>query len=400
MWPFKRREPEKLSPTELRDRLIRAATGSQRRLRALCRQYKHQVAENLDEMRKIPEELRSNPPAANHYVQCLGAVAHCLATQCDAPELWNTLCGTPDDNPVLQWERWYGQLPERMERLEYGELISEAKKFIEQVKTFQGNAAREHEAYFQGHLGTLLFHSGKASEAEEPYRSALALCRETGDVEGQCTYLNNLLEVYCYLGEHSSAIATGERLIQLSQQQGKDAASLVNRLERIRGGESLCRIVCVRGGNEWEIDELTTIMDGRYEFQFRRNRLSLQKSLTLVRQGNELASSGQLADALEMYQEAAEVDPYDPDPAYQSGMCLLEMGAYSKAREAFEEVERLAPGWFRCRSDIWLARSLDEGNVSEEEFRLLRVLDDGGLNRSEALRLARQAVEKHPKLSL
>ncbi len=42
--------------------------------------------------------------------------------------------------------------------------------------------------------------------------------------------------------------------------------------------------------------------------------------------------------------------PHDPDPPYQSGMRLLELGAYTKARESFEEVERVAPGWFRSRT--------------------------------------------------
>ena len=53
-------------------------------------------------------------------------------------------------------------------------------------------------------------------------------------------------------------------------------------------------------------------------------------------------AGNELAEALERYQEASEVDPYDPDPVYQSGMCLLEMGAYAKSREAFEEGDRLA----------------------------------------------------------
>jgi tetratricopeptide (TPR) repeat protein len=74
----------------------------------------------------------------------------------------------------------------------------------------------------------------------------------------------------------------------------------------------------------------------------------------------------------------------------------LELGAYARARESFEEVERVAPGWFRCRSDRWLAGSLEEGTISDEEFRLLRALEDGGLESTEAIQLARQAVERYP----
>jgi tetratricopeptide (TPR) repeat protein len=108
-----------------------------------------------------------------------------------------------------------------------------------------------------------------------------------------------------------------------------------------------------------------------------------------------LASSGNLADALEKFHQATEIDRHDPDPVYQSGVCLLEMGAYGKAREAFEEVERIAPAWFRCRSDRWLAASLEDGTVTDEEFRVLRVLEDGGLPQAEAIEIAKHAVKRY-----
>src|SRR5262245_41315348 len=116
LWPFKRKSSEPLTPTEVRDRLISAATsGSKKKLRTLCDQYKEQVAANLDLMRKPPDGMSMDPASLDHYVQCLGAVAHCLANECSAPELWQALCGTPDSNPLQQWERWYGELRERMD---------------------------------------------------------------------------------------------------------------------------------------------------------------------------------------------------------------------------------------------------------------------------------------------
>jgi tetratricopeptide (TPR) repeat protein len=124
--------------------------------------------------------------------------------------------------------------------------------------------------------------------------------------------------------------------------------------------------------------------------------MTLQKSAVLVQDANKLASSGQLADALEKYQLAIEVDPHNPDPVYQSGMCLLELGAYGKAREAFEEVERLAPGWFHCRSGRWLAEGLEANTISDDELRLLRILEDAGIAHVEALAFAKQAITNYP----
>ena len=377
-------------------RLITAASGPRRKLRTLCKQYKDAIAANLDLMCKAPDDIGRDPSKLESYLQRLGAVAHCLANECNAPELWNRLCGTPDDNPLLMWQRWYEELPRRVERLEFDELIGEARSYIERARTLQGHAARQNEAYLQGRIGELLFHSGKATLAFEPFQAALTVCREIDDIEGQLTYLNNMLEAHRYIGDVSTAVSTGEELIQLSERHGKDAGLLKKQVKRLREGEPLCRIVCIRDRNEWELEELTAITKGRYEFQFRRNRLSLQKTRVLINQGNRLATGGQLADALAKYQEAVEVDRYDPEPLYQSGVCLLELGAHASAREAFEVVEQLAPGWFRCRTDRWLAESLENGTVSEDEFRLLRTLEDGGLDSSKAMQVAKSAVETYP----
>jgi tetratricopeptide (TPR) repeat protein len=394
-WPFKRKPPEPLTPAELRDRLIEAAaSGSKGKLRALCQQYKEQVAANLDLMQKMPEGRPTDPASLDRYIQCLGTVAQCLARDCGAPELWNRLCGTPESNPLLQWDRWFRELPERTERLEHDQLIEEARAFIEKSQAFQGHAARQNEAFLNGRLGELLFHSGRVREAEEPFRRALQICRDIQDGEGQRVYLGNLLEVYRYVGSVSGAVRTGEELVDLTDKQGLPSEKLKKRLQLIRNGEPLCRVVCVRGDQELELDELSHLGDGRYDFHFRRNRLPLQKAGVLVRRGNELASSGQLADALEEYAAATEVDPHDPNPVYQSGVCLLELGAYGKAREAFEEVERLAPGWFRCRTDRWLAACLEDSSVTDEEFRHLRALEDRGLPPEQALPIASQAVQK------
>ena len=399
IWPFKRPQVEDLTPEQLRDRLIAAASGPTRKLRAVCEQYKNEVAAHVDLMRKVPEAIRTDRASLDRHMQRLIVVAQCLANECGAPELWNALCGTPDNNVILQWQRWYSELPQRMERLEYDQLIAEARSFLEQAKSLQGNAVRQNEAFLLGRLGELLFNSGKVSESIGPMRSALAVCREIGDAEGEFAYLNNLLEAHRYCGDVAEVVSTGEELIRFCERHGKDAGPVRKRVQQFRAGEPLCRVVCARDGVELELDEITGPVSGRYEFRFKRNRLPLQRTEALTRQGNTLASAGQLADALEKYQAASEVDPHDPDPLYQSGTCLLHLGAYARARETFEEVERLAPGWFHCRSDRWLAEALENGTISDEEFQGLRALEDGGLDPATALEVARKAIDRYPNFA-
>ncbi|MEO1616415.1 MAG: tetratricopeptide repeat protein [Planctomycetota bacterium] len=398
-WPFKKTKPASLTPVELRDKLVEVAgSGASRQLRSLCKQYKGQVAEHVDVICKLPNGMTTDDGSIDRYFQSLAAVAQCLAQECGAPELWNKLCGNPEDNPLVQWDHWFGELPDRMQRLEYDELIVEAEGFIEKAKTLKGGTARLNEAYLYGRLGELLFHSGRVDEALEPFQSALDLCVESKDVEGQIAYLNNLLEAHCYLDD-GQVISTADRLLGVKQANGLPSEDVEKRLASLRKGEPLCRIVCVRDGHELELGEITDIGEGSYQFQFRRNRLSLHMAVTLTGQGNKLASTGQHSDALGKYHEANQVDPHDPDPVYQSGMCLLELGAYGKAREAFEDVGRLAPGWFRCRSDRWIASCLEDGTISVEEFMLVRTLDDGGLKPKQAVSLAKKGIERFPEFA-
>lgn len=400
-WPFKRKEPESLSPTDMRDRLIAAAaSGNHRKLLKACQQYKTQIAANVDLMCKAPEGMKTDEVSLQGYIQCLGAVAECLARECDAPELWNRLCGTPDSNPLLRWEKWFADLPLRAERLEHSVLIDEARQFIGEAQRLQGHAARQNEVLLHGRLGELLFHSGAVAGSIEPWSAAITLCREMNDVEGQKIYLNNLLEAHRYLEKIEEAVRFGEEAIALAVKNDLDCEAIRRQVQMMRQGEPLCRVVFAdNNGKEFELEEFVPKSEGRYQFLFRRNRLSLQMVTALVRQGNELASSGKLADAMEKYRAAMEVDPHDPDPVYQTGMCLMEMGLYSKAREAYDEVERLAPGWFRCRFDRWLAEKLESGEVSDNEFRLVRLLEDGGMPPDKAKPIALKAVADCPQFA-
>jgi len=332
------------------------------------------------------------------YLQRVIAVAQCLANDCDSPEMMNRLCGSTGNNPLVELDNWFGEIAQRSTNLEYSQLINEAAQWSEKMGQLSGSQARLQEIYLQGRLGDLHFHSGNPNEALKHYTIAYDRCVETNDVEGQMVYLQNLVQVHLYLDD-GKAIQLLETLREIASQNGIPVESLDRQLELQRAGVPLCRVVCVREGQHLELDELTEGGDGEYQFIFQRKRMSLDKATTLTERGNELASQGQHADALELFHQASEVDPYDPTPVYQSGMCLLEIGAYAKGREAFEEVERLAPGWYRCRSDRWIAQELEQGTISPDQLMVLRLLEDGGLDPQEAKPYAEAAVKKFPEFA-
>ena len=155
-------------------------------------------------------------------------------------------------------------------------------------------------------------------------------------------------------------------------------------------------------GERYELDDLTRIPAGIEEakFVFERNRQSLGSVEARVQEGRKLGAAGQLEEALDIFQKAARVDPHDPDPHYQAGMTLVHLQRYKAAAESYEQTERLAPGWFHCRSELWLAKQLATGQVSHASFLLLRELEDGSSSHEEKVSLAREALNDTGKLAL
>jgi tetratricopeptide (TPR) repeat protein len=398
-WPFVRSiRVEQLTPLELQARLVEAAYSRRSYLRRFCRVYREQIEANVAILVKGAPGFQADPVQVNRLVQGLATAAQCLANECGSPALWEKLVGTPDENPLLRWPRFLETIPERMQQLQHDALRVELAERINETQSLVGDAARQHEAIFNGRLGEVCFHSGRVDEAVAPMQRALALCREINDRAGIAIYLNNLFEIARYRGDIPETIRILQDLREEFTQQGRDkeAADAGRRLELVRKGEPLCRIVCRHGERTFELDELKPGREGRYQFEYVRSRPQLHMAVTLTQQGNEKASAGSLADALELYHRAMDIDPHDPDPRSQAGMALLELGAYAKGREMFVEVERLAPGWFHCRSDRWLAEQLESGELPAEVLTILRALEDGGSPPAERMKCAGPGVDRFP----
>lgn len=400
IWPFKKStKAAALSPMELQLQLVEVATTkSAGQLRKFCKAHQELIATHAEAMRTLPESVRGDEQQANKFIQGLAAAAQCLQGELGDSRLWDVLVGEAEDSPIARWQGFIDSVPERMARLEHVELIEELRPLLLEAEQLGGNGARQYEAILRGRLGELLFHSGSVRESREPMEVALELCKEQGDQEGVCIYLNNLIEVARYEADQSRAVGLSKTLLEQLRLIGdaEQVRQTERKLQLLQAGEPLCRIVCRHEGVQLGLEEVRPELNGRYQFDFVRNRPTLQMASALTEDAMAIASEGRLADAHEMLLRAAETDPRDPNPPYQDGMVLMEMGMYGSAREAFQRVEELAPGWFRCRSDKWLAEQLEKGAWPDEVLKVLRVLDDGGLPDSDAMKLAKQAVERFP----
>lgn len=401
-WPFGRRiKVEPLTPEQLRNRLLEAAYSGRSNLRRFCQAYKDQIEANIDSLQKGPPGMAERPAEMNHYAQGLIQAAQCLAQECNSPALWNALVGDAESNPLARWQKFLDAIPERMQRRQYDQIATELRQHIEEVQSFTGDEARRFEAFFNGRLGDILFRSGHANEADPAMRRALSLCREINDRLGIAVYLSNLAEIAKYRGDVRQAIDWVSQFREELQHQGRtsEIPDVDGHLARLQAGEPLCRVMCRDGDQLVELDDLQPVQNKTYKFEFVRNRPSLLLCQQLTSEGNEKAASGELAEALELYQQAAEVDPHDPDPHYQSAAALMDLGAYDQAALSFAETERLAPAWFHCRSGRWVAEQIASGQFPSEVWTLLRGLEEGALPLGTRTQCARRATELHPEFA-
>ena len=118
--------------------------------------------------------------------------------------------------------------------------------------------------------------------------------------------------------------------------------------------------------NLFELDEIGCVegIEGkRVLFVFERNRITLHPAEELTRRGMDLGSQGHREEALALFREAAQADPYDPHAHYQEGYTLLQLQRYPQAIESYQATEQLAPGWFDCRNNLWLTEQLALGKL-------------------------------------
>jgi tetratricopeptide (TPR) repeat protein len=157
--------------------------------------------------------------------------------------------------------------------------------------------------------------------------------------------------------------------------------------------------VAVVDGSRFELDELEVVEGKRIQFVFERNRIALRPAEELTRQGEELGSRGQLEEALTCFRDAAQADRFDPHSRYQEGYTLLQLQRYPQAVESFEAAEERAPGWFHCRSNLWLARQLALGKLGFDTGVAVLLLENAPMPPKEKVQLAEQILSRAPELA-
>ena len=249
-----------------------------------------------------------------------------------------------------------------------------------------------------GCLGQCYFETGQVEKALTEMQKALDLCKKNGDVEGVKAYLRNIFEIQRYLGMRAEAAVSAEQIS--ANLSGAESNRFKKLATIVAAGEPPCRIAVSIGGEIKELDEINAPISGHMGFVWLRNRITLRPSESLTKKGDQLGAAGKFDEALAAFRAATKSDAFDPHPHYEEGLTLLSLKQYSEAIKAYEKTEELAPGWYNCRSDLWLAQQLADGKLSHEAFLQLRTLEDGQESPDQKISIANSLLAKQPALSL
>ncbi len=388
-------------PDRLRDELFAAArAGDARRLERLARTNQAAVLEHFRSWQRVPDAVRADPAAIQGYVHCLVTIAQTFAEKLGRPELMAALSGPPQSNPLAKWQAALRQARELMDALRYPEARAVLTDALIDSRGMSGTGVDTYLPITHGYIGESHFHSGAADQAVPHLESALALCERSGDAEGIAAYLGSLFEAHRYSGQGERAAGYAERMAALLDTQGaaRDTARWRTRARIVRAGEPLNRVVAVVNGATFEVDEVRPIGDVRVQFVFERNRITLRPAAVHTERGDELGSAGRHEESLAAFREAVAADPFDPHSRYLEAFTLLHMGRYADAAEGYRRVEELAPGWFQCRADLWVAEQLVLGRLDAQDFAALHLLEDGPAPPAEKVAMAERLLARRPGL--
>lgn len=398
---FRKRQDDPRGPDDLRARLFDAVAASDdRRLTDLCRAEQDAVRVEFPRWTTVPAEVRADPARLQWYGQGLVTVAQCFAETLGDPSLLQRLVGDPDDNPLVRWKQQLHRAQAMVSELQYDEALALLAGVLVDVHGLQGSGADDLLPKTLGLLGECHFQTGDAAGAVLLMQQALASCQQANDAEGVQAYLGNLYEVHRWLDQPGPASEYALLLAGQCEQQGDTAQAQRHRrqAQRVAAGEPRNRVAIV-DEQRYEI-EAAEFAGGRVQFVFERDRITLRPAVVWTERGEALGSAGRHEEALAAFGRAAQADPHDPHCRYQAAFTLLHLRRYAEAVVAYTEVERLAPGWFHCRADLWMARELAAGTLDHATFMAIHAVQDGSMAPTDRLLLTEEALRRAPQVGL
>lgn len=384
----------------LRELIDAVRRGDGRRMRTLCADHDGLIKSSFPSWRRVPEDVRTDPTRTQWYARTLLAVAQAYEQSGDAA-LLRVLLGPSDEgpNPLPRWQQAIDAGRAAVTEGRWAEAERLLASTLREVAGYTSPDAESLRALTEATLGQALFHLGRAHDAIDPLASALDTCERHADHDGVVAHSNSLIEVHRWLGRPQEAALVAERAADILDRAGQlgRAGAMRKRAASARRPEPLVRVVLETERGIFEEHEIDpAIARGKVRFFYLRNRPEVGETTRLVEEGTRLGASGDHAGALAAFDAAAAVDPHDPRPPHLAGLALMHLARYDDARARYDRTEVLAPGWYQCRTDRWIAGQLAAGKVDHGVLETLVLADDPAREPKEILTAVRSALKRHP----
>ncbi|MCI0408137.1 MAG: tetratricopeptide repeat protein, partial [Acidobacteria bacterium] len=398
---FHPRDREPRDRDQLRDLLFEAARKERRQFERLCRANRAFILKHFPEWRMLPDTLPRDQASLKRYGDGLMAIACFFSDHLGHPELVRVMQGDPETDPLKEWGAGFRTALQLMEEARYAEARDRLSSLIDHLRGLQGVGLDRNLALTLGRLGECHLQGGEASKAIPCMDQALELCRQSGDNEGIVAYLANLYEAHRYLGDSRQAFEAAKARAAVLHGLGRssEAADYERRAAMASRGEPLNRVVALVKGERFEVRDVEVFPDQNIQLVYERNRITLRPAELLNERGMRLGDACHFEQALASFEAAAKVDAYDPESRYQRAFTLLYLRRYTEGRDSYAATEQLAPGWYRCRSELHLADLLAQAKLPHESFQALHILEEGQQPPEQNVRLAESILTRSPDLA-
>ena len=369
----------------------------------ICRNNMESIEKNFLSWKNVPEPLRASEHETQRYITAIISTAEFFQRFLGKDALMNGLAGPAESNPIKIWETYLAEARKQLSEMNFILAEKALRAGLSLSDGMEGPALKPLLSVTYGLLGQTYFHQGRAAEAFDLVLKAQTMCQEQNDLEGVLAYTTALYQITRYTGHIEEAAACCDALADVltSIDRKGEADAWRKKALEIRKGEPLNRVQVVINGVTRELDELQGVELGdaaktQMQFHFKRNRITPTAAEQCCRNGMLLGANGRFEDAVKEFQNASKLDPFDPEAHYKRGFTLLQLRQYNDAVTAFHATEKLAPGWFQCRSDLWLAQQLASKRYPHSVFDSLCYLADGKDELQRKIEKAQAWIDKHP----
>jgi len=387
-------------PERLRDRLFGAvARDDPNDLAALCRANRDAIRRAYAVwLKPKPEFIGSDPRRVDWYGQNLLAIGRCFAQVLDDRSLLQQLQRPAEQGPFGAWDSEFRESAEMMRAHQYEDALTRLSDLRSKIRSFVGFDAKRWEGVVAGHIGSCLMQTLRADEALACFEESIKLCEEAQDEDGVRAELSNRIEALRWLDRHREAAPWAAKLAGLYESSGNtvEAARYLARARIMAAGEPLLRTTVAMDGRVYEEDETPIPLAENVQILLERNRITLERCTAHLNEGGKHVSKDRYDQALTSFARAMQFDPYEPRPHYESAVIHSWHGRYEQAIRSYQETERLAPGWFLVRSELWLVRQVAAGRFRGEVPRMLSLLEHQPPE--QAAQIAQAMADRTPDL--